>query len=260
MKKTFLLLAALAMLVLSALSGCVDTGTPAESTADTAAETTSETTATAETRTDAALRAHYEALATTLRTELAAVREEAYITRETLLARIRALEAALESLGVEIPEAPPSETLPPSTEPDTTAAVTTPSTDTTAPPTHETASPFRYTLENGEATLTAYISDGIDDTAVTIPAALGGCPVTRIGDNAFAGTKLERITLPPTVTIVGWFAFAGCHDLTAITIPASVIRIDYGAFDGCPSLTIHAPAGSYAAGYAASFGIPHTEA
>ncbi len=257
MKKTILLPAVLiltALIALLAPIGCVETGTTPDTSSDT----------TADTRTDSELRAYYDTLFTALRDELSDVREEAYITRETLLLRIQALEAALESLDVTVPDPQPSETPPIETESvtapesDTPAIGTDSPLDTTAPPMSEPASPFRYTVENGEATLIAYIADGT--ATVTVPATLGGRPVTRIGDNAFAGSEIERINLPATVTVIGWFAFAGCHDLTAITLPASVERIDYGAFDGCPNLTVHAPAGSYAAGYAASFGIPCVDA
>ena len=45
-------------------------------------------------------------------------------------------------------------------------------------------------------------------------------------------------------------AFSGCVSLTDITIPASVQKMYKSSFAKCENLTIHAPAGSYAAGFA----------
>ena len=55
--------------------------------------------------------------------------------------------------------------------------------------------------------------------------------MTRIGDYAFSGCSgLTSITIPNSVTVIGWEAFCGCSSLTSITIPNSVISIEYGAF------------------------------
>lgn len=51
-------------------------------------------------------------------------------------------------------------------------------------------------------------------------------------------------------------AFSDCTGLTDLTIPASVTEIGWRAFRGCEHLTIHAPAGSYAQQYAEEHHIP----
>ena len=46
------------------------------------------------------------------------------------------------------------------------------------------------------------------------------------------------MTIPDSVTSIGYDAFAGCKSLTSITIPDSVTSIGYDAFDYCTNITI----------------------
>ncbi len=211
------------------------------------------------------LRAHFDALARATREELAAMREElaatreelaalrtdAHVTEEALLARIEALESSLAASDTDLP------TMADPTPPDAaTEALPPPSADPI--PDAETADGFRYILEDGSATVIGLASDAVPARLV-LPDMLDGHPVTRIADNAFAGLPLESVTLPATLTAIGWFAFADCERLSAVTVPASVARIGYGAFDHCPRATLYCPRGSYAARYAAASAIPYTE-
>ena len=65
---------------------------------------------------------------------------------------------------------------------------------------------------------------------------------TYIAITGYTGTD-EAVTIPeiienlPVMTIGDW-AFADCSSLTSITIPPSVTRIGYEAFDGCGSLRL----------------------
>ena len=55
---------------------------------------------------------------------------------------------------------------------------------------------------------------------------------------AFAGcTNLISITIPNTVTSIGYYAFSGCGKLSSIIIPESITTIGSNAFDYCSSLT-----------------------
>lgn len=118
---------------------------------------------------------------------------------------------------------------------------------------------YTYTVSGGKATITdvSYNLSG----AVTIPATLGGYPVTSIGYQAFyvndnitsviipdgvidIGTrafcwckKLVSVTIPDSVTSIGNEAFRGCDMLTSVDIPDSVTNISYYAFENCKGLT-----------------------
>jgi hypothetical protein len=75
-----------------------------------------------------------------------------------------------------------------------------------------------------------YLCTGL--TSVTIPDS-----VTSIGYGAFYQcVGLPSITLPDSLTIIGDSAFSVCLDLTSVTIPNGVTNIGIGAFSDCHSL------------------------
>ena len=70
-------------------------------------------------------------------------------------------------------------------------------------------------------------------TSLTIPSS-----VTSIGWSAFSGCSgLTSLTIPSSVTSIGWYAFEGCSGLTSLTIPSSVTEIGRETFMGCSGLT-----------------------
>jgi len=96
---------------------------------------------------------------------------------------------------------------------------------------------LRYTLINNG---TAYsVSKGTAaDTIVYIPAVYNGLPVTVIEDYGFQSyTNMTSITIPDSVTSIGYEAFRDCSSLTSITIPDSVTSIGHYAFSSCSGLT-----------------------
>ncbi len=101
---------------------------------------------------------------------------------------------------------------------------------------------FEYSVYNEEATVTDYTGDA---AVLTIPSALGGYPVTSIGNDAFwYCSSLTSVTIPAGVTYIGDYAFFNCSSLTSVTIPAGVTSIGEDAFCNCSSLTsVTIPAG-----------------
>ncbi len=61
--------------------------------------------------------------------------------------------------------------------------------------------------------------------------------VTSIGSSAFRNSGITSITLPNTLTHIGFQAFSGCTSLTGIVIPNSVTTIGDYAFQTCWGLT-----------------------
>ena len=104
-----------------------------------------------------------------------------------------------------------------------------------APVGAETGGAFEYEISGGEASVTRYIGS---ESEVSVPDALGGCPVTSIGASSFRYCQtLERVDLPASVREIGTEAFAFCTSLTGAAIPDGAETIGESAFWGCSSLT-----------------------
>ena len=81
---------------------------------------------------------------------------------------------------------------------------------------------------------------------LAIPSIYEGKPVTRIGDWAFYGTKLTRVTIPDSVTGIGYAAFSKCGSLKSIDVGEG--NTEYSSEDGVlfdknKRVLIHFPAG-----------------
>lgn len=61
--------------------------------------------------------------------------------------------------------------------------------------------------------------------------------VTAIGHGAFQLCDMSSLTIPNSITFIGWGAFGYCNGLEHVTIPNSVIKIGDHAFEQCYSLT-----------------------
>ena len=88
---------------------------------------------------------------------------------------------------------------------------------------------------------TYYRVEGCDNSAsgsLVIPSTYRGLPVKSIFPEAFMEcTKLTSITIPDSVTDIGYWAFVDCSSLTTINIPEGVTSIYDSTFYNCKSLT-----------------------
>jgi len=83
-------------------------------------------------------------------------------------------------------------------------------------------------------TITGY---GGSNGVVLIPGAIGGLPVTAVGDWAFYATGVTNVLIPDSVTDIGDGAFFDCESLTNATLGNSVTNLGDWAFAFCPGLT-----------------------
>ena len=101
---------------------------------------------------------------------------------------------------------------------------------------------YTWTYRINGDTAEIYNADGVAVTPnpngiVSIPALLGGKHVTSVRTLGFiACTGLTSVTMPNSVTNIGYSAFSGCRGLESITIPDGVKTIGASAFSGCWSL------------------------
>lgn len=115
---------------------------------------------------------------------------------------------------------------------------------------------FKYIVSGNTATITGYAGD---DTQIVIPSSVDGYKITAIADGAFEDTSVKSIIISEGIETVGWFAFNGCTRLSSITIPSSVTSIGYSAFAATDSsLTIYCHSDSFALAYAKSYGLSYT--
>ena len=96
---------------------------------------------------------------------------------------------------------------------------------------------------------------------VEIPATLGGCPVTGIGDHAFYLCQdMTGVAIPGTVTNIGANAFYYCINMKQADIPAGVKAIAEKAFYDCTRLeTLRLPDGLETIGSWAFYGCEALE-
>lgn len=99
-----------------------------------------------------------------------------------------------------------------------------------------TSGDYDYTVAGGNATITKYTGrKGV----VVIPNTLGGCPVTSIGSDAFAGCLfLTSVTFPSSVAWIGDAAFQGCAALTSVIVRGDEPSCGERAFQGCEKMTV----------------------
>ena len=88
-------------------------------------------------------------------------------------------------------------------------------------------SPFSFTVDNGEVTITRYNEQ--NTSTITIPETLQSKPVTAIDNNVFSNLSISAVSLPKNLKNIGIGAFAN-NRITQLIIPDSVESIGLGAF------------------------------
>ncbi|MBR5165774.1 MAG: leucine-rich repeat protein [Ruminococcus sp.] len=102
--------------------------------------------------------------------------------------------------------------------------------------TGETANGFTYSIEGEKVSITGWTGDKETVTSLNIPATVDGQAVNAIGSDAFAKyPELTSVSIPDTVTELGWGAFAS-SGLTSITLPAGIQKLSYRVFMDCQDL------------------------
>ena len=71
---------------------------------------------------------------------------------------------------------------------------------------------------------------------IAVRAEIKDC-VTRIGEWSFFSSHITSVTIPNTVTSIGYCGFGHCDYLTGVTLPNSIIEMDDSAFEYCKMLT-----------------------
>ncbi|MDR0872785.1 MAG: leucine-rich repeat domain-containing protein, partial [Prevotellaceae bacterium] len=110
-----------------------------------------------------------------------------------------------------------------------------------------------YDLSDGTYMIQDYY--GIFERIV-IPSYYSGKKVTGIDHQAFQNKNIKEVIIPSTVTFIGDGAFRYSSSLLYITIPASVTELGFAPFAGCPNLTIRCYEGSVIHQYAEQVGFP----
>ncbi|MDR0884479.1 MAG: leucine-rich repeat protein [Oscillospiraceae bacterium] len=100
-----------------------------------------------------------------------------------------------------------------------------------------TSGVFSYTLINSGKEVRIDLSRTAKG-ALTIPAKIGGKPVTQIGTEAFyACGDLTSVKIPAGVKVIGAHAFDMCINLKSVSLPSSLTQIGAYAFLFNTSLT-----------------------
>lgn len=86
-------------------------------------------------------------------------------------------------------------------------------------------------LFNKDKTLLIRYPSGKKPAPYSIPAG-----VKSIGTRAFVWSDITAITIPGSVTFIGWEAFMGCRRLKELVVPESVETVSGAAFSNCYNL------------------------
>ena len=98
----------------------------------------------------------------------------------------------------------------------------------------KTQGDYQFYTVGGVNYLVNYVGS---DTELTLPANYNEENYVINKYAFYYNDKITKVTIPDSVTIIGYEAFAYCDSLTSVTIPNSVTNIGDEAFMNCDSLT-----------------------
>ena len=174
----------------------------------------------------------YDAQIRALETQIAMLQQNQYISDAEYQKELQALIKQLESLKQ---EASKDETNP------------------SGQGNQQSSARFLYKVSDGQAIITGYTGSA---SHLVIPSSIDGYAVYGIDEGAFSSSTIKSITLSSGICKIDWFAFRDCTRLESITIPASVTSIGYLAFpENSSVLTIYCHSGTFAHSYAKSYGL-----
>ena len=105
---------------------------------------------------------------------------------------------------------------------------------TTAAPQEAPASDFGYTIQGGTVTLTKYKGKAKE---LVIPEKIEDCPVTKLADRLCCeNASLVRVSIPDTVTEIGFGAFYTCLNLESVKMSENIASMRGDCFSGCRKL------------------------
>ena len=92
-----------------------------------------------------------------------------------------------------------------------------------------------FAVKDGVLYFDSSLYDGSNE--LTVPATIGGQPVTAISDYCFRDCdSLTAIHLPEGITSIGAYAFYDCDGLRGIRLPETLTWLGDQAFAGCNAL------------------------
>jgi hypothetical protein len=97
-----------------------------------------------------------------------------------------------------------------------------------------TRAQYEFATNAGSLTITRYSGAG---GVISVPEQVDGYPVTAIGNSAFGfATNLASVTVPPSVTSIGEFAFIACSFLNEVKLNGAITDFGASAFANCMNL------------------------